>query len=176
VPRDVCMKLELIEKSVSQRHGPPSVRDLPSNRTMNDAAAFNLARFLLAQEGQYGQVLSELRAGRKRSHWMWFIFPQIAGLGSSLVSQHYAITGRTEAHAYLRHPVLGARLAECADAVLAVDDRSASDIFGFPDDLKLRSSATLFASVPASGSPFHRVLEKYFDGKPDDRTLELLNR
>jgi uncharacterized protein (DUF1810 family) len=98
------------------------------------------------------------------------------GLGSSSVSQHYAITGRAEAHAYLRHPVLGVRLAECAEAVLAVDDRSASDIFGFPDDLKLRSSATLFASVSASGSPFHRVLEKYFDGKPDDRTLELLNR
>jgi uncharacterized protein (DUF1810 family) len=134
----------------------------------------DLNRFLAAQEDVYDDAVAELRAGRKRSHWMWFIFPQFAGLGFSATSQHFAIRSAAEARAYLAHPVLGPRIVECAEATLSVDGRTARDIFGSPDDLKLRSSATLFASVSPEGSVFHRVLEKYFDGQPDRRTLELL--
>lgn len=135
---------------------------------------FDLNRFVEAQEDIYDDALAELRAGRKRSHWMWFIFPQFEGLGFSATSHHFAIHSAAEARAYLAHPVLGPRLVECAEAVLAVAGRSAREIFGSPDDLKLRSSATLFASVSPDGSVFHRLLDKYFDGTPDQRTLELL--
>lgn len=135
---------------------------------------YDLNRFLTAQEDVYDDALAELRAGRKRSHWMWFIFPQFEGLGFSATSQHFAIRSAAEGRAYLEHPVLGPRLVECAEAVLAVEGRSAREIFGSPDDLKLKSSATLFASVSPDGSVFHRLLEKYFDGQPDQRTLELL--
>jgi uncharacterized protein (DUF1810 family) len=131
-----------------------------------------LNRFLEAQEGVYPQALAELRAGRKRSHWMWFVFPQIAGLGSSPTAQRYAITSLDEARAYAEHPVLGARLRECAEALLAVDG-TAADIFGYPDDLKLRSSMTLFARAADDPAVFQAVLDKYYDG-PDNRTLELL--
>jgi uncharacterized protein (DUF1810 family) len=137
---------------------------------------WNLARFVEAQQGDYDQALAEIRSGRKRSHWMWYVFPQFVGLGSSPVSIHYAIKSRKEAEAYLAHPILGARLLECAEAVVQIQDRSAQEIFGSPDDMKLRSSATLFASVSPGGSVFHRVIDKYFDGKPDVRTSELLNR
>jgi len=134
----------------------------------------DLERFVDAQRDVYAHALSEIRAGRKRSHWMWFIFPQIAGLGSSATSQHFAIRDRAEAEAYLRHPILGPRLLELVQAVLDLAGKSASEIFGYPDDLKLQSSATLFAAVSEPGSVFDRLLQQYFDGQHDQRTLELL--
>lgn len=135
---------------------------------------FNLARFTVAQENVYPSALSELRSGRKRTHWMWFIFPQIAGLGYSATSQYFAIQSLEEAQNYLNHPVLGARLRECAEAVLAVEGRSASEIFGSPDDRKLQSSMTLFAQAADPGSVFARVLGKYFHGEQDAQTLRRL--
>lgn len=135
---------------------------------------WNLARFVEAQQGDYEQALEEIRAGRKRSHWMWYVFPQFVGLGSSPVSEHYAIKSRGEAAAYLAHPTLGPRLVECAQAVLQLEGRSAHEIFGFPDDMKLRSSATLFASMSPDGSVFHRIIDKYFEGKRDARTVQLM--
>jgi uncharacterized protein (DUF1810 family) len=138
---------------------------------------FDLSRFTKAQEGIYDSVLAELRSGRKRTHWIWFIFPQLAGLGHSPTSLHYAIKSIEEARQYLNHPVLGARLLECAKTVLVVEGRSVSEIFGYPDDLKLKSSMTLFASVAENPhSVFISVLEKYFRGEQDDRTLQLLER
>jgi uncharacterized protein (DUF1810 family) len=146
--------------------------------SLNEMASdpYNLTRFLLAQEADYGQVLAEIRAGRKRSHWMWYVFPQFDGLGMSPTSKHYAIKSAQEAVAYLAHPLLGPRLMECAESALQVADRSALEIFGSPDDMKFRSSATLFASVSPQGSVFHRIIDKYFDGKRDVRTIELLSR
>ena len=134
----------------------------------------DLVRFLTAQAGVYDEALAEIRSGRKHSHWMWFIFPQIAGLGFSETSRHFAIRDRAEAEAYLAHPVLGPRLRECVQAVLDVEDRSAAQIFGELDAMKLRSSATLFAAVSADDSLFHRVLARYFGRQPDQRTLTLL--
>ena len=131
----------------------------------------HLSRFIEAQEPQYPQALAELRQGQKRSHWMWFIFPQLAGLGRSATAQYYGIKSLAEARDYLAHPVLGSRLQECCEAVLAVPDRSAHDIFGSPDDLKLRSCATLFAGVAPAGSVFARLLDRYFQGEPDTQTL-----
>jgi uncharacterized protein (DUF1810 family) len=136
---------------------------------------YDLARFVDAQRDSYEQALAELRRGRKRSHWMWWIFPQFEGLGVSATSQHYAIRSVAEAEAYLAHPVLGPRLVESAESVLAIEGRSALDIFGAPDDMKLRSCATLFAQVATSGSVFHRVLDQYFDGDADVLTLRLMN-
>ena len=136
---------------------------------------FDLDRFVVAQKGVYEEALAEIRAGRKRSHWMWFVFPQYAGLGSSPVSQHFAIKSRAEAAAYLAHPVLGTRLNECAEAVLEVKDRSAEDVFGSLDAMKLRSSATLFAAVSPPGSVFHRILDRYFQGGADERTTKFLH-
>ena len=144
------------------------------NDAGSSADPFHLQRFVDAQAGIYTQALAELRAGRKRSHWMWYIFPQLTGLGQSPTSRRYAIGSRAEAHAYLAHPLLGPRLLECADALLALEDRSASDIFGYPDDLKFKSSLTLFAAVAEEGSIFERLLVKYFNGEPDSRTLQLL--
>jgi uncharacterized protein (DUF1810 family) len=135
---------------------------------------FNLERFVRAQERDYGRALAELRDGRKRSHWIWYVFPQLEGLGISATSRLYGIKSRAEAQAYLAHPVLGPRLVECAEALLHVEGRSASEIFGFPDDLKVRSCATLFALVSPAGSVFDRVLEKYYQGERDDKTLGLL--
>jgi len=134
----------------------------------------DLSRFTGAQEKVYASVLAELRSGRKRRHWMWFVFPQIHGLGSSPTAVHFAIQSREEAQQYLRHPVLGSRLMECAELLLAIQGSSASEVFGYPDDLKLKSSMTLFASVAEPGSVFVRVLEKYFHGERDVRTLDLL--
>ena len=135
---------------------------------------YNLARFLDAQARDYDRALAEIRGGRKESHWMWYIFPQFFGLGHSATSEFYAIRSLAEARAYLDHPVLGPRLVECADAVLAVSGRSAREIFGFPDDLKLHSCMTLFAAAAAKGlSVFHHVIEKYYEGYSDDTTLRL---
>ncbi|MEJ2697291.1 MAG: DUF1810 domain-containing protein [Candidatus Sulfobium sp.] len=135
---------------------------------------FDLSRFTKAQEGVYNAVLRELGSGRKRTHWMWYIFPQIDGLGHSPTSQYYAIKSMAEARQYLKHPVLGKRLLECTESVLAVEGRSVSEIFGYPDDLKLKSSMTLFASVADPPSVFDRVIDKYFHGERDARTLDLL--
>lgn len=135
---------------------------------------FDLARFLDAQAHHYDQALSEIRSGRKRSHWMWFIFPQFDGLGFSAMSQRYAIKSRAEAEAYLAHPILGPRLVESATAALAIEGRSVLDVFGSPDDMKLRSSATLFASVSPDGSVFSQLLDRHFHGEPDQLTLRLL--
>jgi uncharacterized protein (DUF1810 family) len=134
----------------------------------------DLARFVEAQAGDYETALAEIRAGRKRSHWMWYIFPQIDGLGFSSMARRYAIKSLDEARAYLDHPVLGPRLVEITEAALAVEGRSAHEIFGSPDDMKLRSCATLFARAASEGAVFNRLLDRFFDGKPDVRTLELL--
>jgi uncharacterized protein (DUF1810 family) len=136
--------------------------------------SYELNRFISAQEGVYERALAELRGGLKRTHWMWFIFPQIDGLGHSPTARLYAIKSLDEARRYLDHPVLGARLVESAEAVLVVSGRSVSDIFGHPDDWKLQSSMTLFALVAGPDSVFERVLEKYFQGKRDARTLQIL--
>jgi uncharacterized protein (DUF1810 family) len=138
------------------------------------ADPYDLERFVQAQERCYEQALSEIRAGQKRSHWMWYIFPQLYGLGSSPTSVRYSIRSLAEAKAYLAHPLLGPRLVETAKAVLAVEGRSAHDIFGSPDDWKLRSSATLFSLVSPAGSVFEKLLAKYFDGVRDGNTLRLL--
>lgn len=135
----------------------------------------DLNRFVAAQVDTHAQALAELRAGRKRSHWMWYIFPQLAGLGVSAMAQRYAIRSLDEARAYLEHPLLGARLAECAAALLAHEGRTAREILGTPDDLKLRSCATLFAAAAPPGSAFARLLARYFDGQPDPLTLERLS-
>lgn len=145
---------------------------------MTDTSAadpHDLARFLAAQAPVYDSALAEIRSGRKRSHWMWYVFPQYAGLGFSATSRRYAIRSRAEAGMYLRHPVLGPRLVECCEAALALEGRSAAEVFGSPDDLKLRSCATLFASVSPPGSVFEQVLVRFFDGKPDEATLRLLD-
>jgi uncharacterized protein (DUF1810 family) len=137
---------------------------------------FSLNRFVQAQEVDYQRALSELQGGRKRSHWMWYIFPQYVGLGSSTMSQRYAIRSLAEAEAFLRHPLLGPRLLACAEAALAIEGRSASQVFGSPDDMKLRSSATLFAYVSSPGSAFERLLDKYFWGERDEKTVQLIGR
>ena len=134
----------------------------------------DLERFVSAQDGVHEQALAELCAGRKTSHWMWFVFPQLAGLGSSSMAQRYAIGSLAEAHAYLEHPVLGPRLVECAKAVLTHPDKTARQIMGTPDDAKLRSSMTLFAHATDSEPVFGQVLEAFFDGEQDPRTVELL--
>jgi len=136
---------------------------------------FDLGRFTEAQKSVYTDVLEELRSGRKRTHWMWFIFPQIDGLGFSPTARRYAIKSVEEAKRYLEHPVLGKRLVECAETVHAVQGLSASDIFGYPDYLKLKSSMTLFAHVSDPGSVFERVLGKYYRGERDDKTLRILD-
>jgi len=134
---------------------------------------YNLNRFVEAQEGVYKRALAEISSGRKRSHWMWFIFPQFEGLGFTSTSRRYSIKSIAEAEAYLGHPVLGPRLIQCAEAALGIEGRSAFEIFGSPDDAKLRSCATLFASVSPAGSVFDRLLDKYFEGQRDDKTLGL---
>ena len=135
---------------------------------------YDLDRFVRAQETDYELALSEIMSGRKRSHWMWYIFPQLEGLGSSWNSVHYSIRGIAEATAYLAHPVLGPRLVKCAEAALQHSGLTASAIFGHPDDMKLRSSATLFASVSPAGSVFHRIIDTFFQGQPDETTLRRL--
>ena len=148
----------------------PSSPDLRSSD-----AAFNLNRFLQAQENDYERALSEIRSGQKRTHWMWYIFPQLEGLAFSSTAKHYSIKSIQEARAYLTHPVLGPRLLECAEAVVQIKGRSANEIFGYPDDLKLRSCATLFEYVSPSGSVFKQLIEEYYGGERDHKTLALLD-
>lgn len=133
---------------------------------------FDLQRFVTAQHPVIGAVLDELAAGRKRTHWMWFVFPQLKGLGSSAMAQHYGIASLEEACAYRVHPVLGPRLDRCTELVLAARDRSLHDIFGSPDDMKFRSSMTLFAQT--GGGLFGRALAALCGGRADQRTLDLL--
>jgi uncharacterized protein (DUF1810 family) len=133
---------------------------------------FNLERFVEAQAPVYRKVVAELEAGRKTSHWMWFIFPQIAGLGHSAMGQKYAIGSADEAAAYLAHPLLGARLRECSALVAAIDDKDIEDIFDAPDDRKFHSSMTLFAEVAPDEAVFQDNINKYFDGVPDQATID----
>jgi uncharacterized protein (DUF1810 family) len=132
---------------------------------------YDLERFVSAQSTVYQDVLAELRAGRKRSHWMWFVFPQIVGLGRSEIARRYSIASLDEAKAYLSHPVLGSRLRECTRLVNEVQQRAIEEIFGSPDDLKFRSSMTLFARAAGDGDVFEAALKKYFRGQPDGETL-----
>ena len=141
-------------------------------RTSDDP--YDLSRFTQAQENDSEHALSEIRSGKKRTHWMWYIFPQIDGLAFSSTSKHYSIKSLEEAKAYLDHPILGPRLLECAEAVVCVECRSATQIFGSPDDLKLRLCATLFSCVLPPGSVFDRLLRKYYRGGRDRKTLQLL--
>jgi uncharacterized protein (DUF1810 family) len=136
----------------------------------------DLQRFVDAQDPVYAEVLDELAAARKRTHWMWFIFPQIKGLGQSAMARRYGVESIGEARAYWRHPVLGLRLKECTEHVLRASGKSAHDIFGSPDDLKLRSCMTLFAEAAGEEPLFRQVLERFFAGHPDPRTLALLQR
>jgi uncharacterized protein (DUF1810 family) len=133
---------------------------------------YDLQRFIDAQQPVYEQVLAELRAGRKASHWMWFIFPQISGLGSSPTAQRYAIASLDEARAYLAHPLLGARLKECSALALAAPGKSAHQIFGSPDDMKLRSSMTLFAHAAEDNAVFVECLARFYGGVEDEATLQ----
>lgn len=146
----------------------------PSSDSLSTDDPYDLNRFVRAQEDDYEQALAEIVSGRKRTHWMWYIFPQLDGLAFSSTSKRYSIKRVEEAKAYLDHPLLGPRLLECAEAVVHVDGRSATEIFGSPDDLKLRSCATLFACVLAPGSVFDRLLGKYYGGGRDGTTLHLL--
>ena len=143
-------------------------------RTPATTDAFNLERFVTAQRSTYDAVRSELRAGHKTSHWIWFIFPQLRGLGFSATAQRYGINSLDEARAYLAHPVLGARLDECTRLVLAIHGRSLNQILGSPDDLKFRSSMTLFALAAADGNVFVEALAKCCGGQQDAATLKLL--
>ena len=138
------------------------------------ADPYDLNRFVRAQEESYEQALAELERGRKQSHWMWYVFPQLDGLGSSPTSKFYSIKSEGEARAYLEHPVSGPRLAECAGAILSIEGESARAILGSPDDLKLKSCATLFAHVSPPGSVFEQILDKFYGGERDDATLRLL--
>ena len=139
---------------------------------MNDP--YDLQRFVDAQNPVFEQVCAELRAGQKRGHWMWFIFPQLRGLGHSEMATRFAISSRDEAEAYLKHPVLGSRLRECTRLVLLVEGRSINQIFGYPDDLKFRSSMTLFASTTSENQIFKDALQKGFAGEPDRLTIDRL--
>lgn len=138
------------------------------------ADPFHLQRFVDAQSRVYATALGELRLGRKRTHWMWFIFPQVTGLGLSSTARFYAIGSLDEARAYLQHPILGPRLRDATATVNALEGHSANDIFGFPDDLKFRSSMTLFQAAAPHEPVFGRALAKYFEGEPDAKTLEIL--
>lgn len=131
-----------------------------------------LKKFLTAQESDYSVALAEIKSGRKRSHWMWYIFPQIEGLGYSETSKYYALSNLQEALQYLQHPILGKRLVEISSTLLNLPTSNATEVFGTPDDLKLRSSMTLFAEVPDTSPVFQKILEKYFKGKKDPRTIE----
>jgi uncharacterized protein (DUF1810 family) len=140
------------------------------------SANFDFDRFLSAQAPIFDTALAELRSGRKRSHWMWFVFPQLRGLGVSSTAQFYGLASLEEARAYLQHPVLGPRLLACTEAVLAVEKRPLSEIFGSPDDMKFRSCMTLFAAASDNApSAFRQALDRYCNGRMDERTLHLLD-
>ena len=142
---------------------------------MNGADQFDLQRFADAQDRVYDAVVGELRSGQKRSHWIWFVFPQLRGLGHSPTAQHYGIASLDEARAYLMHEVLGPRLRECTRLVADIEGRSANDIFGWPDNLKVRSSMTLFARATDNDAEFRAVLDKFYNGEEDAATVELLS-
>jgi len=146
---------------------------MENDQFMNDTG---LNKFIDAQQHDYAIALQEINNGRKRSHWMWYIFPQLQGLGFSEMSRHYAINNLAEAKAYLADPLLGQRLVEISRALLQLQGTDARAIFGSPDDMKLRSSMTLFASVPGASPVFEQVLQKFFKGAKDERTLQLLSR
>jgi uncharacterized protein (DUF1810 family) len=146
------------------------------NRKLIMKDAYNLQRFVDAQQPLFQQVLTELEAGQKRSHWMWFVFPQIQGLGRSDTARHYAITGLNEARAYLQHPVLGPRLEQCAAIIAPQVERSARQIFSSPDDMKLHSSMTLFSIAAPERPVFQKVLDTFFGGERDAMTVKLLSR
>ena len=136
---------------------------------------YDLSRFLEAQKNAYDTALREIRAGRKRSHWMWYIFPQIQGLGYSAMAQHYAIRDLGEAREYLQHPLLGPRLIEISEALLSLDESDPRRVMGSPDDLKLRSCMTLLQCAAPDQPVFGKVLDKFYGGRPDGRTLEILS-
>lgn len=142
---------------------------------MNEQDPHSLQRFVTAQSEDYDCALGELRRGRKKSHWIWYIFPQVAGLGYSSTSQKYAIQSRDEAVAYLNHPVLGPRLRLCSETLLKHEGKDIQEIMGYPDDLKLRSSMTLFALISPPDSVFHKVLKAFFSGQMDERTVAFLH-
>ena len=146
-----------------------------TDRAIAQDDPFELSRFITAQETIYDRVLSELKNGRKQSHWMWYIFPQLDGLARSATSKHYALHSIEEATAYLAHPVLGSRLLECAEIVYRTEGKTVSEIFGYPDDLKLKSSMTLFSEV-APKPVFVGVIDKYFQSQRDTKTLQLLKQ
>jgi uncharacterized protein (DUF1810 family) len=144
--------------------------------TATSSDPFELSRFVEAQDSIYANALEELKAGQKSSHWMWFIFPQVAGLGSSHMAKRFAIHSRAEGKAYLDHPLLGIRLRECIDALLELEHRTAEQIMGDPDFLKLQSSITLFAELSPAETRFGRLLEKYYAGRRDQKTLDYLSQ
>lgn len=148
--------------------------DSSCSSRMNDP--YDLERFVTAQEGDVDTVTGELKNGAKRSHWMWYVFPQMKGLGSSSTAQRYGIGSLEEAKAYLEHSLLGPRLREWTQLVLEVEGKSAQEIFGYPDYLKFRSCMTLFSRAAEEGSEFHQALEKYYDGEPDGKTLSLISK
>ncbi|MFY9642839.1 MAG: DUF1810 domain-containing protein [Rhodomicrobium sp.] len=148
----------------------------PNSGGKKGADPFDLQRFVEPQRSAYPQAVAELRQGAKRSHWMWYIFPQLRGLGYSATAQKYAISSKDEASAYLAHPVLGPRLTECTQLVLNAHKVSAREIFPYPDDLKFRSSMTLFAQLTDAPHVFSAALQKYYGGEPDRETLRLLER
>jgi uncharacterized protein (DUF1810 family) len=141
---------------------------------MSEPDPHNLQRFLAAQAEDYERALRELQRGQKESHWIWYIFPQVAGLGHSSMAQQYAVRSRDEAVAFLKHEVLGTRLQQCCEALLRHQGKKVHDIMGYPDDLKLRSSMTLFAMISARGSVFHKVLNAFYAGEMDEKTFEFL--
>ena len=143
-------------------------------KAMKTEDPHNLQRFVSAQEDNYDTAIQELRRGRKKSHWIWYVFPQVAGLGYSSMAQYYAIGSRNEALEYLHHPILNQRLLDCCEALLAHRDSAIIDIMGSPDDMKLRSSMTLFASVSSQPAPFQSVLDTFYGGQNDNKTLEFL--
>ena len=148
---------------------------IETDKKLDPNNSFDLNRFISAQNQVYNRVLAELKNGCKRSHWIWYIFPQLDGLAPSTTSKYYAIKSRQEAIAYLNHPILGARILECANTILAVEGKTVSEIFGYPDDLKLKSSMTLFSEV-TTDSVFALVLNKYFQGEQDEKTLQLIKK
>ena len=158
---------ERIDSALRQNTAKDSAPATPEG----EADTYDLQRFIKAQESAYARALKEVRNGRKTTHWMWYIFPQLAGLGTSQTSRYYAISGRLEAKAYLMHPILGHRLTEVTLALMAVEGRTAQQIFGAIDAAKLRSSLTLFSSISEEGNIYEKALNKYFDGKPCAFTL-----
>ena len=147
---------------------------MSSFENLDSKDIFDLRRFLVAQNNVYQNVLAELTKGRKQSHWMWFIFPQIEGLGKSRTSRFYSIKSLEEAQAYFNHPILSKRLLECTQTILSIQGKSALQIFGSPDDIKLKSSMTLFAFISPDNFLFQQVLDKFFQGNKDAKTLSLL--